>query len=262
MICLCVGIRCVPYSRYAYPKDVNKAVLHILVGTKLFATKRVHCFAPIKKENTQLNPMLPFNYAHTLFTEIAVKVKSKEMQGPSPKKDQVQGFIKRWRNKNRDDSMRPVGKMCAQFMFELTENITQTGDDLIVFCDSRRENRQLVPDLGDETDEYPFRMDLTSSSLIEFNKILDVPQFSTLIACRRYCLVVRLYKMSTFASAPRRLCPSVCHDRRGQGPTQGCVNHITIHNHIDLLISCNPAHQKDREKALSSESKVGFSSLQ
>ncbi|OWZ06092.1 hypothetical protein PHMEG_00021704 [Phytophthora megakarya] len=104
--------------------------------------------------------------AHILFMEIAVTVKSKEIQKPASQKDKVRGLVNRWRDKPRDDSMRPVEEMCAQFMVELTENITQTGDDMIVFCDSRRSNGQLVPELGDASYECPFCMALTSFSHI------------------------------------------------------------------------------------------------
>ncbi|OWZ16470.1 hypothetical protein PHMEG_0009740 [Phytophthora megakarya] len=99
--------------------------------------------------------------AHILFTEFAVKVKTKEMQGPAPKKDQVRGFFKRWREKDRDDSMQPVEEMGAQFI---------------------RENGQIVPDLGDASDEYPFRMALTSFSLLEaYTEVQQDPRCTTIL---------------------------------------------------------------------------------
>ncbi|KAF1782410.1 hypothetical protein GQ600_7799 [Phytophthora cactorum] len=75
--------------------------------------------------------------------------------------------MKRWRQKHRDDSMQPVIDICAKSMFELIPNMGEFGDKLIVFCDSRRDEGRLIPDIGDASDESPFRMGLTCTSLLE-----------------------------------------------------------------------------------------------
>jgi hypothetical protein len=120
--------------------------------------------------------------SHVLFTGICTKVQEGVFSGVPPLEKQVQGYVKRWRAKNRDDSMQPVIDICSSSMFELVQDIAQTGDDLIVLCDSHHENGSLVPDIGDASDESPFRMGLTSYSLLEaYINVQQDPRCSTIL---------------------------------------------------------------------------------
>lgn len=93
---------------------------------------------------------------HVVFTRLC-----SVLDGSPPLETQVQGYMKRWRAKRRDDSMQPVIEICARSMFELKRDPAQDRDGLLVFCDSFWENGTLVPNLGDASDELPFRMGLT-----------------------------------------------------------------------------------------------------
>ncbi|POM69851.1 Hypothetical protein PHPALM_13827 [Phytophthora palmivora] len=90
-----------------------------------------------------------------------------KVAGPPPLESQVQGYMKRWRAKNRDDSMELVIGICAQPMFELVPNVDQSGGNLLVFCDSTWHNNKLIPNIGNTSDSSPFRMELTSYTLLE-----------------------------------------------------------------------------------------------
>ncbi|OWZ15301.1 hypothetical protein PHMEG_00011085 [Phytophthora megakarya] len=99
---------------------------------------------------------------HVVFTRLCTV-----LQGQPPLESQVQGYIKRWRAKNRDDSMQPVIDICKQSMFELNRASSNSGDELLVFCDSDFENGSFVPALGNGSDGSPFRLGLTCFSLLE-----------------------------------------------------------------------------------------------
>ncbi|OWY98249.1 hypothetical protein PHMEG_00031023, partial [Phytophthora megakarya] len=116
----------------------KRCVLHVLVDTKInccqastlrcaykegehsaeldgSSSPRQWAMTPAMKMYVQ--ERLSTNHSITAqihFTVIAVNVNSKEMQGPASKKDQVRDFVKRWRDKNRDDSMLPMEEMCAK----------------------------------------------------------------------------------------------------------------------------------------------------
>ncbi|OWY97251.1 hypothetical protein PHMEG_00032271 [Phytophthora megakarya] len=114
---------------------------------------------------------------HVIFTRLCAT-----MQGTPPLESQVQGYMKRWRAKNRDDSMQPVIDVCSRSMFELQQNPAQLIDELLVFCDSTYENGNLVPDIGDASDELPFRMGLTCYSLLHaYTTVQNDPRCVTVI---------------------------------------------------------------------------------
>lgn len=115
---------------------------------------------------------------HVVFTHL-----STVLPGRVPLETQVQGYLKRWRAKNKDDSMEPVIDICARSMFELVEYVDQTGEKLLVFCDSRLEEGRRVPDLGDATDESPFRFGLTCFALLaNYINVQQDPRYSMLTA--------------------------------------------------------------------------------
>ncbi|ETP03393.1 hypothetical protein F441_19638 [Phytophthora nicotianae CJ01A1] len=90
-----------------------------------------------------------------------------QLRGPPPLETQVQGYMKRWRAKHRDDLMLPVVEICARSKFELSHQPAQDRYGLLVFCDSIYENVNFVPNIGNASDESPFRMGLTCYSLLE-----------------------------------------------------------------------------------------------
>ncbi|OWZ07194.1 hypothetical protein PHMEG_00020443, partial [Phytophthora megakarya] len=102
------------------------------------------------QQNTGIAP-------HVVFGRICSKI-----AGPPPLESQVQGYMRRWRDKNRDDSMAPVIEICSESMFERVQTIEQSGGALLVFCDPKWENNQYEPKIGDASDCSPFRIGQTS----------------------------------------------------------------------------------------------------
>ncbi|ETN14522.1 hypothetical protein PPTG_07560 [Phytophthora nicotianae INRA-310] len=103
-----------------------------------------------------------------------------QLRGPPPLETQVQGYMKRWRAKHRDDSTLPVVEICARSKFELSHQPAQDRYGLLVFCDSIYENVNLVPNIGNASDESPFRMGLTCYSLLEaYATVLEDPRCIT-----------------------------------------------------------------------------------
>ncbi|OWZ06013.1 hypothetical protein PHMEG_00021789, partial [Phytophthora megakarya] len=129
---------------------------HVMLD-ELVASPRVKKLTARMKEFVQAEIGMNSSVTpHVVFTRLCAT-----MQGTPPLESQVQGYMKRWRAKNRDDSMQPVIDVCSRSMFELQQNPAQLIDELLVFCDSTYENGNLVPDIGDAFDELPYRMGLT-----------------------------------------------------------------------------------------------------
>ncbi|GMF19142.1 unnamed protein product [Phytophthora fragariaefolia] len=115
--------------------------------------------------------------SQVLFTVILTKLNECAFCGGPPLEKQVQGFVKWWRRKHRDDYMQPVIDNCSSSIFALVQDVTRPGDDSIVFCDSKDKNGYLVPDIGEASYDAPFRMGLTSTPywnrMLTFNRTLD-----------------------------------------------------------------------------------------
>ncbi|OWY99659.1 hypothetical protein PHMEG_00029307 [Phytophthora megakarya] len=74
-------------------------------------------------------------YPFVLFSFICEKVKDAVFRGPEPTQEQVQSYIKRWKQKNRDDSIQPVIDFCRSFMYDTPTNQFRDSGDLLIFCD-------------------------------------------------------------------------------------------------------------------------------
>ncbi|OWZ21455.1 hypothetical protein PHMEG_0003992 [Phytophthora megakarya] len=109
---------------------------HLILGVAAspkkprLTTQMKTCLDEKLSENAALKP-------EDLFSLLASKVQRGQMEGPKPTKSQVQGYIKRWRSVNKQNFMQPVIDICSQSMYDTLENIDETGDNLIVFCDSK-----------------------------------------------------------------------------------------------------------------------------
>ncbi|ETM33859.1 hypothetical protein L914_18947 [Phytophthora nicotianae] len=102
----------------------------------------------VQNEITMYSGVTP----HVVFTRLCP-----QLRGPPPLETQVQRYMKRWRAKHRDDCMLPVVEICARSMFELSHQPAQDRHGLLVYCDSIYENGNLVPNIGNASDESPFR---------------------------------------------------------------------------------------------------------
>ncbi|OWZ07166.1 hypothetical protein PHMEG_00020473, partial [Phytophthora megakarya] len=66
--------------------------------------------------------------------------------------------------------------------YDTLENIEETGDNLIVFCDSKLVDNRLIPDIGNGDESSPFRIGLTSFSLLNsYASLQDNDRISTII---------------------------------------------------------------------------------
>ncbi|KAF1778113.1 hypothetical protein GQ600_21914 [Phytophthora cactorum] len=94
------------------------------------------------------------NYAvatHVVLSRICTALPDK------PFESQVQGYMKLW--------VKNIEMTQCSWLSIFAPSRCESGDKLLVFCDSRRDEGRLIPDIGDASDESPFRMGLTCTSL-------------------------------------------------------------------------------------------------
>ncbi|POM63162.1 hypothetical protein PHPALM_27575 [Phytophthora palmivora] len=99
-----------------------------------------------------------------------LSIKDGVLRGPPPTQEQVQTYVKRWRTKHRDDTVKPVIDFCRASFYNGQSSETRSSTDLLVFCDIEEDvdnTGHYSPSIGDGSDNQPMRVGLTSYGLLE-----------------------------------------------------------------------------------------------
>ncbi|OWZ14000.1 hypothetical protein PHMEG_00012593 [Phytophthora megakarya] len=90
-------------------------------------------------------------------------------------------------------------------MYGALENIDETGDNLIVFCDSKLVDSRLIRDIGNGDESSPFLIGLTSFSLLNsYASLQENDRISTVIHVDSTPNIVRFFSIVYCCTSQRR----------------------------------------------------------
>ncbi|POM70170.1 Hypothetical protein PHPALM_13437 [Phytophthora palmivora] len=94
-------------------------------------------------------------------------------------------YVKRWRTKYRDDTVKPVIDFCRANFYNGQSSETRSSTDLLVFCDIEEDvdnNGNYSPSIEDGSDYQSLRVRLTSYGLLEaFLAVQCDPRATTML---------------------------------------------------------------------------------
>ncbi|KAF1772437.1 MULE transposase domain [Phytophthora cactorum] len=78
--------------------------------------------------------------------------------------------------------MKPIIDLCARTKYDAADNVAQSGDNLLIMCDSKCHNNAVVPNLGTGSASSPCRIGLTCITLLDkYITIQQDPRCTTLL---------------------------------------------------------------------------------
>ncbi|KAE9286861.1 hypothetical protein PF008_g26561 [Phytophthora fragariae] len=108
----------------------------------------------------------PSMVAQLAYSFLCREINAERISCQAPKLEKVQNFVKKWRTKNKPDSMEPVLEICRQRMYD-GGDAERTSESLLVFCDTEVVDGVVEPSLGAGSKANPFRIGLTCMALLE-----------------------------------------------------------------------------------------------
>ncbi|EGZ14905.1 hypothetical protein PHYSODRAFT_504910, partial [Phytophthora sojae] len=88
---------------------------------------------------------------HVWFTPVDLlgilckKIKRQTLAGPAPVLSQVQSYVKKWRKVHKRKALQSVVALCSTHMYDAAEDRQVTSDEMILLCDTKTDDNQLVP---------------------------------------------------------------------------------------------------------------------
>ncbi|KAG6944305.1 hypothetical protein JG687_00017943 [Phytophthora cactorum] len=80
--------------------------------------------------------------------------------------------------------MKPIIDLCARTKYDAADNVAQSGDNLLIMCDSKCHNNAVVPNLGTGSASSPCRIGLTCITLLD--KYITIQQDPRILICWFY----------------------------------------------------------------------------